>query len=96
MVIGVVRIRNVGPLEVGRQHAADELDVLFAEVGWRVAAVEQPVVCDRDALTAASSGFAAALTELRAIDASLREVETLLGEVGAPWTPGRIPTFQSE
>src|SRR5262245_32520979 len=54
VIIGVVRIRYVGPFEIGRQHAANEFYVAYPIVRWRVGSVEQAVVCNRDALGAAT------------------------------------------
>lgn len=44
----------------------------------------------------AAQEFAVALSDLRAIDARLGALETALDEAGAPWTPGRLPSWQPE
>ncbi len=44
----------------------------------------------------ASEGLVAALGELRAIDAAMTALGAKLEAAGAPWTPGRIPSFKPE
>ncbi len=54
MVVGVVGIGDRGAVEVGRQHAADQLDIADDVVDRGVGAVEEAVVGDRDAFGAAA------------------------------------------
>jgi len=44
----------------------------------------------------AAGGFAPVLAGLRDLDAQLSALETEMEEAGAPWTPGRLPTWQPE
>jgi len=43
----------------------------------------------------AAEEFSAALTELRAVRDELRTIEGRLEDIGAPWTPGRLPDWQA-
>ena len=47
----------------------------------------------RDSYTIAEAQFSDALTELKSIAADLEAVEAGLQDIGAPWTPGRIPDW---
>jgi photosystem II stability/assembly factor-like uncharacterized protein len=51
----------------------------------------------RDAYTNAATAFAPVLDELRGIiEGDLRRIEQQMEAAGAPWTPGRLPTWKSE
>jgi photosystem II stability/assembly factor-like uncharacterized protein len=43
----------------------------------------------------AAAEFAGVLAGLRSLDTDLGELETELDRLGAPWTPGRVPDWQS-
>ncbi len=47
----------------------------------------------RESRTIAESQFSGVLESLRGIDAGLAALETELDAAGAPWTPGRLPTW---
>jgi hypothetical protein len=47
----------------------------------------------RDSFAIAERQFTAALQELKSIAAELAALEDELQELGAPWTPGRIPDW---
>jgi hypothetical protein len=48
----------------------------------------------RESLDVAERQFTTALAELRAIETDLATLETELEQLGAPWTPGRVPAWQ--
>ena len=50
----------------------------------------------RDAYTIAGEAFAVELGKLRALHDELRRLEETLEAAGAPWTPGRVPTWTPE
>jgi len=43
----------------------------------------------------AAEEFSAALAELRAVRDELRSIESRLEDLGAPWTPGRLPDWRT-
>jgi capsule polysaccharide export protein KpsE/RkpR len=49
----------------------------------------------KDSYAIAATEFEGALSELRSIAQDLSDLEAGLEEKGAPWTPGRIPTWSS-
>ena len=49
----------------------------------------------KDSYAIAATEFAGALSALRSIAQDLSDLEAVLEEKGAPWTPGRIPTWSS-
>ena len=56
-----------------------------------------PTQTQRDAYRYAGTEFAGVLADLRAlIEEDLTQVEARLEAAGAPWTPGRIPTWHME
>lgn len=56
-----------------------------------------PTRTQRDSYQAAADAFAPTLEGLRQlIDGDLRQLESDLEAAGAPWTPGRLPTWQPE
>ena len=49
----------------------------------------------RDGYEFAADAFTSALADLRRlIERDLRELEADLERLGAPWTPGRLPTWR--
>ena len=51
----------------------------------------------RDAFKYAGEEFKTVLAELRTlVEKDLKELEDSLEHAGAPWTPGRIPTWEFE
>lgn len=48
----------------------------------------------RDSLAIAESQFADVMSKLTAVEASLSGLESQLAELGAPWTPGRMPVYR--
>ncbi len=54
MVIGVMGIGDISTFKISGQHTADKPYVLHSEMGWCMAAVEQSIVGNRDALSAAA------------------------------------------
>jgi len=56
-----------------------------------------PTKTQRDAYDYASDEFREALGQLRElIEKDLAELERKLEAAGAPWTPGRLPTWEKE
>ncbi|NND45535.1 MAG: glycosyl hydrolase [Xanthomonadales bacterium] len=70
---------------------------ISARVGWLVFGhwdTQAPVPGNyRDSYEIAESQFAEALAELKGIAADLEGLEAEMHDVGAPWTPGRIPDW---
>ena len=63
--------------------------------GWYVTA--PPTQTQRDQYKYAAEAFGDVLEDLRTlVEQDLRKVEQTLEELGAPWTPGRIPTWNKE
>jgi photosystem II stability/assembly factor-like uncharacterized protein len=54
---------------------------------------QPPTTTHRQALVWASEAFEAELVRLRSLVADLEALETRAEAVGAPWTPGRVPTW---
>jgi hypothetical protein len=59
-------------------------------------ATSAPTQTEQDAYRYAGTEFAAALAELRALMTELVALETKIEAAGAPWTPGRIPTWEPD
>ena len=56
-----------------------------------------PTSTSRQAYDIAADEFAVVLEQLRQIvDVDLRKLETALEAAGAPWTPGRVPTWRKQ
>ena len=53
----------------------------------------EPTATHRRNFEIASSELAAVLPKLRQAEADLEALEKKAEELGAPWTPGRIPTW---
>ncbi len=66
-------------------------------VGDQWNATSPPTQTQLDGYTYAADSFEELLSNLRAlIETDLRRVEDQLEKAGAPWTPGRVPTWQKE
>ncbi|MCP4245714.1 MAG: glycosyl hydrolase, partial [bacterium] len=66
-------------------------------VGNQWAVTTPPTQTQREAYEHAGVEFAVVLAELQTlIEKDLRGLETKLDEAGAPWTPGRVPSWQME
>ncbi len=61
---------------------------------WRVTSA--PTQTQRDAYQDAGSQFQTVLTQLRQLQSDLVELERDMESRNAPWTPGRLPTWQPE
>lgn len=59
-------------------------------------ATSAPTQTERDAYQYAGTEFAKALAELRDVMEKLVALESQIEAAGAPWTPGRIPTWELE
>jgi photosystem II stability/assembly factor-like uncharacterized protein len=56
-----------------------------------------PTQTDQEAYRLAAQAFAPVLADLRKlVDVDLRALEEKMEQAGAPWTPGRLPTWQPE
>jgi photosystem II stability/assembly factor-like uncharacterized protein len=57
----------------------------------------KPTQTNIDSFNVASQEYSTALAELKQIaDADLPKLESDMEKAGAPWTPGRVPTYQPE
>jgi photosystem II stability/assembly factor-like uncharacterized protein len=76
------------PSIVGRMYR-----VVFGHWGSSSA----PTATQRASLQAASDAFGDVLGELRAlVETDLAGIESRMEEMGAPWTPGRLPVWEGE
>lgn len=55
-----------------------------------------PTRTQKEAYRIAGEAFTTALADLRSLAADLSSLEDKLEEAGAPWTPGRLPTWEIE
>ena len=55
-----------------------------------------PTQTSRDAYAIAAEEFAPVLEKLRQADKDLASLEARMEAAGAPWTPGRVPTWRPE
>jgi photosystem II stability/assembly factor-like uncharacterized protein len=71
------------------------LDRVYRVVYGQWSASSAPTETQRQSYRAAADAFAGALSKLRTlVETDLAGVERRMEEMGAPWTPGRIPTWQ--
>ncbi|MEL6547747.1 MAG: glycosyl hydrolase, partial [Myxococcota bacterium] len=63
-------------------------------VGGHWSSQAAPTQTHRDAYESASKAFQAALKEIRILDTYIQAIEQQVEQLGAPWTPGRIPTWE--
>jgi hypothetical protein len=62
---------------------------------WRV--TSPPTRVQRDGYNHAADAFEKTLADLRAlVERDLKELESTLERIEAPWTPGRIPVWKKE
>ena len=59
-------------------------------------ATSAPTQTEKDAYSYAGEEFRKALESLKSIHGDLKKLESKLEEVGAPWTPGRVPAWTLE
>jgi hypothetical protein len=62
-------------------------------VGGQLGTTQPPTNTSRSGYDWASAAFAEVLESLRVLDARLGILENELEQAGAPWTPGRFPTW---
>ncbi len=86
----VLRSRNEpAPLSIGER--------VDAIVGAQWSTTVAPTGTSREAYANAAAAFETQLAALRTlVERDLRALETALEQAGAPWTPGRIPTWSRE
>lgn len=66
-------------------------------IGSQWATLSGPTQTDLEAYRLAAEAFAPVLADLRKlVDVDLRALEEKMETAGAPWTPGRLPTWQPE
>ena len=71
----------------------DRIDGIIA-VQW--SSVSAPTQTSRDDYAVAAEEFAPVLEKLRQADKDLASLESRMEAAGAPWTPGRVPTWKPE
>jgi photosystem II stability/assembly factor-like uncharacterized protein len=72
-------------------------DRIRAIVGAQWSATVAPTGTSRKAYADAADAFEGQLATLRKlVDTDLRALETAMEKAGAPWTPGRLPTWSKE
>jgi photosystem II stability/assembly factor-like uncharacterized protein len=73
------------------------VDRVDAIVGTQWSATVAPTGTSRQAYAVASDAFEKQLATLRTlVETDLRALETAMEKAGAPWTPGRVPTWSKE
>ncbi|HXK12675.1 MAG TPA: glycosyl hydrolase [Vicinamibacteria bacterium] len=77
--------------------ALSTVERVEAIVGTHWSATVAPTGTSREAYAVASSAFEAQLAALRTlVETDLRALEGAMEKAGAPWTPGRVPTWTKE
>ncbi len=72
-------------------------DRIQAIVGAQWSTTVAPTATSRKAYADAADAFEKQLATLRTlVDTDLRALETAMEKAGAPWTPGRVPTWTKE
>ena len=72
-------------------------DRIRAIVGAQWSATVAPTGTSRKAYADAADAFEKQLATLRTlVETDLRTLETAMEKAGAPWTPGRLPTWVRE
>ena len=72
-------------------------DRVSAIVGTQWSATVAPTGTSRQAYAIASEAFEKQLATLRTlVETDLRALEGAMEKAGAPWTPGRVPTWTKE
>jgi photosystem II stability/assembly factor-like uncharacterized protein len=70
-------------------------DRVFRVIYGQWGASAAPTTTQRDSFAAAAEAFGEFLSELRTlVEGDLAGIERRMEEAGAPWTPGRFPTWQ--
>ena len=72
---------------------ADRVGIIVA-THWGATAA--PTGSSLEQYELASADFAGRLAEFQAFERSVRELESRMEAAGAPWTPGRVPTWKPE
>ncbi|ANM31682.1 glycosyl hydrolase [Acidobacteria bacterium Mor1] len=97
--LDALTVQMVGDRSLARRSVPTEPGILQRVsriIGGQWTATSAPTGTNRDQYRFASEAFAPALAELKRLDGALSAVERELEGLGAPWTPGRIPTWQPE
>jgi hypothetical protein len=77
--------------------AMSTVDRVQAIVGTQWSATVAPTGTSREAYAIAADAFEKQLATLRAlVETDLRALEGAMEKAGAPWTPGRVPTWTRE
>src|SRR5262249_21830687 len=71
----------------------DRIDAIIA-AQW--SSVSAPTQTSRDSYAVPAEEFAPVLEKLRQTDKALASLESRMEAAGAPWTPGRVPTWRPE
>ena len=71
-------------------------DRIDAVIGTQWSSVSAPTQTSRDGYAIAAEEFAPVLEKLRQADKDLASLESRMEAAGAPWTPGRVPTWRPE
>jgi photosystem II stability/assembly factor-like uncharacterized protein len=99
------RLREIRVALVGDEVIAKRNEPTAPSIGDRVDSIvlghwnatAPPSGTARQSYDAAAEEFAAVLARLRTlVDTDLRALEQQMEQAGAPWTPGRIPTWSAE
>jgi len=72
------------------------LDRVSDVVGGHWTSVSAPTETHRRSYEIAAEAFGPVLESLRSLEADLTALEMEMEAAGAPWTPGRVPTWQPE
>ncbi|HTQ81385.1 MAG TPA: glycosyl hydrolase [Thermoanaerobaculia bacterium] len=89
---------EIGGGTIQARHEEPSLPSIVARVegivdgSWSASAA--PTQVQLDAYRGASDEFARFLPKLQQLEADLKKLEDQLEAAGAPWTPGRIPTWE--
>jgi photosystem II stability/assembly factor-like uncharacterized protein len=72
------------------------IDRIDAIIGTQWSSVSAPTQTSRDGYAIAAEEFGPVLEKLRQADKDLASLESRMEAAGAPWTPGRVPTWRPE
>jgi photosystem II stability/assembly factor-like uncharacterized protein len=72
------------------------LDRISDVVGGHWTSTSAPTATHRRSYEIAAEAFAPVLESLRSLESDLSALEAEMEAAGAPWTPGRVPTWQPE
>ena len=71
-------------------------DRIDAIIGTQWSSVSAPTQTSRDGYAIAAEEFGPVLEKLRQADKDLASLGSRMEAAGAPWTPGRVPTWRPE